>query len=258
MLNEIDWLLEQGIVIDLDDPKAEIEEDSEVSSLLDQQTEQIRNILNNPVKQSNEPSNLAELLLEQRRLFGILGNIDDILSRVLCIQLRKQENIEAFPIFYNDALSESKENISKSSAIQIVVNALPVPDDQTSWEQIIEYRSDPDSYGKFLALRRWMNEVANAQLSPREIEENLEWLMYDYQRHLKLHRLKVNMGALETVLTVGGEFLENLLKVNWGKAARLLFTLKHRKIELMEAEMNSPGAEVAYILESWNQFSSKT
>ena len=100
-----------------------------------------------------------------------------------------------------------------------------------------------------------MMQAAKAQLTQREIEDNLEWLVFDYRRHLGLHKLKANMGAFETIVTVGAEFLESLAKVNWGKAAQLLFTFKHRKIELMEAEIKSPGSEVAYILETRKRFS---
>jgi len=96
--------------------------------------------------------------------------------------------------------------------------------------------------------------MIKAQLPPREVEEKLEWLIYDYQRHLNLHKLKYRMGNFEAILTIGSELLENLVKINWGDAAKLLFELKRRRIELMEAEMKSPGAEVAYIVKSREQF----
>ncbi len=67
LLNEIDWLLEQGIVFDLDDPR-EIGDNSEAHLLLDQLSEQIEKILNEPPKRLNRPLTLTELLLEKRRL----------------------------------------------------------------------------------------------------------------------------------------------------------------------------------------------
>ncbi|MBA2732392.1 MAG: hypothetical protein H0U54_05825 [Acidobacteria bacterium] len=184
--------------------------------------------------------------------------INDVFSIIRCIQLRELEGLDAFPLFYPERFPRVGQIANKADVILIVVNALPVPDEKTSWEQIIEYRSDPESFGKFLALRCWMTEVAKSNLSIREVEESLEWLLYDYQRHLKLHKMKVNIEAFETMLTVGAEFLENLVKINWGKAAKLLFTFKHRKVELLEAEIKSPGSEVAYILESRKQFGGRT
>lgn len=41
----------------------------------------------------------------------------------------------------------------KCDVVDVAINALPVSDDSTPWEQIVEYRSDPDSISKFLALR---------------------------------------------------------------------------------------------------------
>ena len=67
---------------------------------------------------------------------------------------------------------------------------------------------------------------------------------------MRLHRLKIETGRLETILTIGGDFIENLVKFNWGKLARTMFTLKHRRVELIEAEISAPGLEVAYLFKS--------
>ncbi|MGH9903111.1 MAG: hypothetical protein ACRD68_14990, partial [Pyrinomonadaceae bacterium] len=70
-----------------------------------------------------------------------------------------------------------------------------------------------------------MNEVARAKLPPAEVEEKLEHLINDYQEHMKLHELKVNKGALETVVVARMEFLEDLVRVKWGKIAKGLFAI---------------------------------
>jgi hypothetical protein len=115
---------------------------------------------------------------------------------------------------------------NKSEVVKIALNALPVPDESTSWEQILEYRSDPDSRGKFLALRHWMSEVARAELTPAEVEEKFEYLIDQYQQHMRLHRMKTNVGTLETIVTTGAEFLGDLVSFKWGKAAEALFSLQ--------------------------------
>jgi hypothetical protein len=181
-------------------------------------------------------------------------NMFDIFCRVFCRNLQITNGIDAFPLNYNEELPSELQVANKADVIRIVIKALPMPDADTPWEQILEYRSDPNSFEKIFALRHWINQTAKAGLSQREVQDNLEWLVFDYERHLKLHKLKTNLGAFETIVTVGAEFLESLAKVNWAKAARLLFTFKHRKVELLEAEMKSPGSEVAYILETRNQF----
>lgn len=178
-------------------------------------------------------------------------------TRLASIQLRELNKIDAYSVFHLPFSPLQKPQVSKSEIVEITLNALPEPDDLTSWEQIIEYRSDADSQGKFLALRNWMSDIARVNLTPAEIEEKLEWLVYDYQRHLKLHKLKTHNGVLETILTTGAEILENMVKFNWSKVAKAMFSLKQRQAALMEGEMNSPGNEVAYILKTRETFSRK-
>jgi hypothetical protein len=44
--------------------------------------------------------------------------------------------------------------------------------------------------------------------------------------------------------------LEGLVRLEFSKVAKALFSIKHRKLALMEAELNSPGNEVAYIVKA--------
>jgi hypothetical protein len=143
---------------------------------------------------------------------------------------------------------------NKSDVLTIVLKKMPVIDDSVSWQQILEFRADTDSHGKLLALRRWITDVAKSNLSPIEIEEQLEWLMYDYERRMKLHKMKYKTGVLETIITTSLTFLENFVKFKWSEAAKSLFSLRHKRIDLMEAEINSPGAEVSYIVKAKEEF----
>jgi hypothetical protein len=140
--------------------------------------------------------------------------------------------------------------MSKGDVMTIVIEALPTPDSSVPWEQILDYRSDPDSRGKFLALRNWMNEVAREGLTPLELEEKLEWLLFDYKRHLDLHKLKTQVSRLETIVITAAEVLENATKLNFGKLAKGLFSLRQQRIDMLESELTLPGSEVAYIFEA--------
>lgn len=87
----------------------------------------------------------------------------DYLARLVSIQLRVQNAMDAHPILDSDVCLSIDEGATKTDVIDVVLKSLPVPDDSISWEEILEYRSDPDARGKFLALRRWMSKIA-----PRE------------------------------------------------------------------------------------------
>ncbi|MDQ1557315.1 MAG: hypothetical protein QOD32_375 [Pyrinomonadaceae bacterium] len=174
--------------------------------------------------------------------------------RLKSLLLREKKGIDAYPVIHRHLQSINTPQATKTDVVQIVINALPLIDWSTPWEQIIEYRSDPESKGKFLALKNWINDIARAKLPAAEVEDKLEWLIHDYQQHLNLHKLKTKTGAFETVITSGAELVEDLVKIKWGKVAKMLFSLNHRKVALMEAELKSPGREIAYILGAREKF----
>lgn len=178
----------------------------------------------------------------------------DYLARMVSIQLRELNAMDAHPIIDSDLSLELDVGVNKTSVIEILLNSLPVPDDSVPWEQIFEYRDDPDTRGKFLALRRWMNKVVREQFSTQELQDEIEFLIHDYQSHLKFHRMKVNFEMWRTIVMAQAEFIPNLIKLKWGKIAESFFALKQRKFALMELEMNAPGGEVAYIVDTRNAF----
>jgi hypothetical protein len=253
LLGEVEWLLDQGIAFDIPSLKTAVPDDEYGTLVNDLKTRQLEQLdqARARVNSVSEISNWEETFDEAEE---IIIETKDLLARVRCIQLRNLEGIDAFPLFFGEKLLSQTQGVTRADVVNLVIAALPRPDDNTPWEQIVEYRSDPDTVGKFLALRLWITEMAKAQLPPREVEERLEWLLHDYQRHLNLHRLKYTMGNLEAILTMGADVLENIVKINWSRAAKGLFELKRRRIELMEAEMKTPGAEVAYIVRSREQF----
>lgn len=175
--------------------------------------------------------------------------------RSVSIELRELYQVEAYPLLSNVSLSPIKSQGEKTDVIQIVLKSLPIPDDLTSWEQIIEYRSDTDSQHKWLDLRNWMGEVARGELTPVEVEEKLEYLISQYQRHMKLHKMKANQGVTQTILVSSAELAENFIKFKWGQIVKNLFSIKQRNIALMEGELTSPGSEVAYIIKAQESFS---
>ena len=92
------------------------------------------------------------------------------------------------------------------------------------------------------------------ELRTIEIEQELEWLLQEYEAHMLLHKMKISRGLFETVITGAAEFAEDLVKVKWSKLAQSLFAISHRKIELLEAERNAPGRELAYVSLSNRKF----
>jgi hypothetical protein len=99
-----------------------------------------------------------------------------------------------------------------------------------------------------------MNDTARAKMTPLEVEQKLEWLLHEYQQHMRLHRMKTNASTLETIIVTGAEIAENLVKLQFGKLAKVLFSIRQRKIALLEGELKTPGKEIAFISKAQETF----
>lgn len=267
-LNEINWLLEKEIIFDLKD----LPDSQKLTANADyQQGLELEDSIRRFFKEFDKKGGLGKLakfgddVLHNRPVAMHDPEIKDFFlqfilftenrARLGAIHLRELENLDAYPILRSGFDLGAQASRGKTEVVRIVLNAIPIPDETTSWEHIIEYRSDPDSTGKFLDLRNWMSEVAKAEITPIEIEEKLEHLISQYQRHMNLHRMKTNIGTVETIVVTGAEFLGDLLSFKWGKAMQALFSIKRQQVALLEGELTSPGSEVAYIVKARETFS---
>jgi hypothetical protein len=100
-----------------------------------------------------------------------------------------------------------------------------------------------------------MSKVARAELTAVEAEEQLEYLLSQFQRSMEIHRMKANAVALETLLVTSADVPRNLLTLQWGRIAKGLFSIRHRKIALLEGELTTRGSEVAYVIKARKVFS---
>ena len=126
---------------------------------------------------------------QDAKVYAVGSVASDYDARCAAIHLRDVHLVQAYPILSSPMPSLGNLQADKVDVIQIALNALPHPSKTTPWERIIDFRNDPDTAHHFLALRNWMTETAKAQLSPREIEENIEYLLSQYGQHMRLQLL---------------------------------------------------------------------
>lgn len=174
---------------------------------------------------------------------------ETIISRFVSIKtmyFEKTDAVSLVPSYEFPKVPTSR----RSDVARVTINKLPIPDEATPWEQIIDFRSDPNNQLALLRLRRWIRKIASENLSVLEIEEELEWLLHEYENNLHLHKIKSNTNALEIWIKSPLEVLENLVTLKFSKIVDPLFAIKKRRISLLEAELQAPGKEVAYILKT--------
>jgi hypothetical protein len=165
-----------------------------------------------------------------------------------------EQELDVVTILPYSMYTHNIPNSKKSDVVQIVINQLPLPDGLTPWEQIIDYKNDPSTKNNVLALRRWISKISSENLSRAEIDDELQWLMNEFRSHIKLHKMKTNTETLETIVKAPLEIIEDLIKFKFSKIPDPFFALKKRQISLMEAELNTPGREIAYLIKTKELF----
>jgi len=265
--NELFWLIEQGIVFQVNTPTSTSllaldEEDEKEIEVISKDFEKSLTDFFGEITETS-PSEITEIVqkrladpsltdTEKLKIVGHFVALGQDISRLFGCFLRAQ-GVKAYPVL---PFSMRQTKIpSQAQVIEIVFKNLPTPSEKTPWEQIIEYRSDPESRAKFLDLRNWINEITRDRLPRQEVSEKLEYLLSQYERQMNLHKMKSKDGVIESVVVTTAEIAENLLKLKWGKLAKMAFSMRQRKIALMEGELTSPGSEVAYILKTQQTFS---
>ncbi|HSE21063.1 MAG TPA: hypothetical protein VLB68_05375, partial [Pyrinomonadaceae bacterium] len=138
--------------------------------------------------------------------------------------------------------------------VKIVINALPVPDQQVTWEQIVEYRSDPNSLNRFIDLRNWISEMARGKLTPLEVEEKLEPVLNRFHKQMEIHRIKTEPMRLEAFVVTSANVIQSLFRYGGRTTPKGLCSIEHRKLSLLEGESTSEGSEVAFVLKTKSLF----
>ena len=67
---------------------------------------------------------------------------------------------------------------------------VPVLQEDTSWEKIVEFRTDPDSRRRLNDLVHWVHSLASSAKSRDDVQEELSYLRSRYEHAFKLHKLE--------------------------------------------------------------------
>jgi len=181
-----------------------------------------------------------------------------LMARLNAIVVSSVLGVDAIPCLSLDAYERPVSPAGEQDVLHLVLSKLPLPAAQTRWTDILEFRNDPDLKHSILGLRRWMRKVAGQSLSKQEIAEEIEWLMEEFRRHTELHKLKARTTAIEALIKIPFEVLENLLTLRWSKLLEPLLVLRKHRIQLLEAESNAPGRELCYLVKAGERFRGKT
>ena len=180
-------------------------------------------------------------------LIGAMLRMATNMTRLAAVQLRNLNNLDAHAVVSNEftSLEQDDEDPNRRDVLQILINGLPLPDKDVSWEQIVQYRSDPNSLNRFLDLRNWINEIAVGKLTPLEAEQRLQPVLKRFRKQMEIHQMKTVSTTLGALVTTSPDVIGNLLSYPGG--TKVCF-FAHRKLVLLEGEALSDVSEVAFVL----------
>jgi hypothetical protein len=192
-------------------------------------------------------------VLEEPAFTRHTGILAGTLTRLYALELRQQHQVNAVPILIDRSLEIDRPS-TRSDVVHLVLNQLPMPGPTHSLEDILAFRDEARKDGLIEGLRVWINEMASGKLTPIEVSDKLEHLTSQYERTLKLEKMRRDTSVVETFVTTTAEVAEALAKFQWSKIAKMLFEVRHKQLELMKAELSAPGREVAYIVKARERF----
>ncbi|MDP2778327.1 MAG: hypothetical protein Q8O48_11865, partial [Anaerolineales bacterium] len=194
IIAELEWLKQLGVIFELtleaefNDKRITIpaEKQKDAENLLSKIAE-IQEAIT--TKTNNDPHKMQLINEQYSAILRLMSIIMEITKGVTVVTTTP----------YTDYVWEFP-NVQKSSVAQIVISKLPLPNNGTPWEQIIDYRNDSENQKNLLNLRRWIRKISTEDLALPEIEEELEWLMNEFQSHMNLHKMKANTETLEVMV----------------------------------------------------------
>jgi hypothetical protein len=186
-----------------------------------------------------------------------LNLINDAILRGISAQLNEDGARYTVPLCRADLpqLLNSTPRDGRSCVIRVAVKAFPVPDEQCSSQDILDFKSE--AHDKQWTFRRFLHSLATKPQSAAEIRDDIEWTVNEYSKAMEVNRLKTARSFVDVFVMSPLEVIENLIKINWSKVARGLLSVEKRKVELLEAELKAPGRECAYVFDARKRFGAK-
>jgi hypothetical protein len=137
---------------------------------------------------------------------------------------------------------------------RVVLTEMPALDTKAPWEDVLSFRAEKRTQHLIRKLRLWIRKTVAEEWSPSELEDEVRELVYEYGNHLGIARLSGGRGIWEFLITGAAELVEDVVKLRFGKIAKLATAMIDRKVRFLEEEAKAPGRELALIPEMKQRF----
>lgn len=178
----------------------------------------------------------------------------DAVARRLANYLRTTELIDAIPVVSSISLPRPLSTAQRVTVLQVVLKAIPSPSADTSWEAIWEFKQDKENQDRYYRLRRWLARAVEGETSIAEFEDEFIGLLADLRSSIRRHHKEIELKSVKVLLKAAADVIDDLVHLKVGAAVGLLVDLTSRSHRLLKAEIESPGRDLAYILQAQSRF----
>lgn len=204
----------------------------------------------NPIIESKLEGSKTPSMVEY---FELCNLCHDLKTRILSTSY-DESKFTAIPCDSSIYEVENITNIKAETYSLILEDFSIVKVDNLPWEQIFEFKNDPETYNSIWGLRNWITNISKSNKSINEIEKEYRYLKYQYEQAIKIHKLKTSNSIFQTTIQTGAELVENIAKLRFRNLSNLSFKFKENKISLMESELKSDGNQFSYIFKIKEKF----
>ena len=158
------------------------------------------------------------------------------------------------PILETDsfAMLAGKRN---DAVLQVLIENFPVPGEDVSLADVVEFKRDKKVQDQLQLLRRWIRKtLGKEKATPAEIGEEIADNLSDFKASMEVAQMRYKTERLYTLMTFPLATIERIVKLQFSQIFEPVFTIRKAKITLLEAEMKAPGRELAFLNASIERF----
>lgn len=176
----------------------------------------------------------------------LIFRIEDVKMRIDALRLSLLNSTTEFvPIL--KSLDSYKNGKSNDSVLHFILSKIPTPDMNTSWEQLLDFRADENVKRKYYALVEWVNQMSRSEMPLAHVSDKYNQLYSEYVKQYEFHKLSSGFTTIELLVIGGVEFISSLTSQNYISAFRSMLNISKQRLNLMKAESEIQGRELAYI-----------
>lgn len=257
-ISEAEWLIEKGIIrlyeFGQEDFSAVRTDDILLNDAQKIDQEVKESVIFTEEKPTKKDSEYGFFLAGVAALTNdLIFKMEDIRVRIAAAVLGNKNPDQEFVPIVNSFASYQQEK-PPCSVAHFILGQLPVPDENTPWEQVLDFRADAEVKRQYYALLNWINQVGQKEMPLSHIVDEYNHLYSQYLNQYSLHKMKSHLTTMELIVTAGIDFISSITQQGYVSALKDLLTIRKKQVALLKEEKDIEGRELAYIFSAVQQF----